>query len=139
MYGSADSQDYYLLDLASSLHLTCVSVEYRLTPEHPYPASQNDSVDAALYAFSAEGVATLGGPLRLLAGESAGAYLAVWTVISLRDDFNVDVKSKIAGLLCSYGLYDVSGTPSLLNHTRNVIVSRKNLLNMFDAAFPKDL
>lgn len=137
MYGTASGQDKYLQTLASALSLTAVSVDYRLAPEHPFPASQHDATDAALFALSPEGEAKLGGQIRLPAGESAGAYLAVWTVISLRDDHGINVKEKLAGLLCSYGIYDLSYTPSLLHHERNIIVGRESMVRLVDAAFPR--
>jgi acetyl esterase/lipase len=90
-----------------------------------------------LFGLSPEGEAKLGGPLRLHAGESAGAYLAVWTAISLRDDHGIKVKERLAGLLCSYGIYDLSYTPSLLRHERNVIVGRESMVRLVDAAFPR--
>ncbi|KAI8686812.1 hypothetical protein LRP88_09440 [Fusarium phalaenopsidis] len=138
VYGTASGQDNYLQALANALGLTAVSVDYRLAPEHPFPASQHDATDAALFALSPEGEAKLGGPLRLLVGESAGAYLAVWAAISLRDDHGINVKEKLAGLLCSYGIYDLSYTPSLLRHERNVIVGRESMVRLVDAAFPRD-
>ncbi|PNP76437.1 hypothetical protein FNYG_10223 [Fusarium nygamai] len=138
VYGTARGQDNYLQALANSLGLTAVSVEYRLAPEHPFPASQHDATDAALFALSAAGEGKLGGPLRLLAGESSGAYLAVWAAISLRDDHGVDVKASLDGLLCSYGIYDISYTPSLLRHERNIIVGRESMFRLVDAAFPPE-
>ncbi|KAF4334026.1 lipase esterase [Fusarium beomiforme] len=138
VYGTARGQDIYLQALANALGLTAVSVEYRLAPEHPFPASQHDATDAALYALSEVGVQRLGGPLRLLMGESSGAYLAVWTAISLRDDHGINVRDVLAGLLCSYGIYDMSFTPSLLRHQRNIIVGRESMLRLVDAAFPHE-
>ncbi|CCT74163.1 related to lipase/esterase [Fusarium fujikuroi IMI 58289] len=138
VYGTARGQDNYLQALANALGLTAVSVEYRLAPEHPFPASQHDATDAALYAISADGEDKLGGPLRLFAGKSSGAYLAVWTAISLRDDHGVDTKATLAGLVCSYGTYDISYTPSLLRHKRNIIVGRESMFRLMDAAFPPE-
>ncbi|KAF2094889.1 carboxylesterase [Rhizodiscina lignyota] len=137
VFGSAAGQDFYLARLANDLGLTAVSVDYRLAPEYPFPKSQEDSVDAALFALSSAGIEKLGGPLRLLVGESAGAYLAVRVALSLRDHHNVPVAHKLAGLICSYGTYDLSYTPSLLSHTRNIIVNRENLQLCTEAAFPK--
>ncbi|KAK2686288.1 hypothetical protein QWA68_014841 [Fusarium oxysporum] len=138
VYGTARGQDMYLQALANALGLTAVSVEYRLAPEHPFPASQYDATDAALYALSEVGIQKLGGPLRLLAGESSGAYLAVWTAISLRDNHGINVRDVLAGLLCSYGIYDISFTPSLHRHQRNIIVGRESMSRLVDAAFSRE-
>jgi acetyl esterase/lipase len=72
-------------DLASRLAVAAnarvVSVDYRLAPEHPFPAQQDDCL-AAARALLAEGA--LPGKLAI-AGDSAGAALAVATLCSLRD------------------------------------------------------
>jgi acetyl esterase/lipase len=58
-----------------------VTLEYRLAPEHPYPAAVEDA-RAAYEGLLAQGVAP--GQIAL-AGESAGGGLAVALLISLRD------------------------------------------------------
>lgn len=47
--GSADGQDPRLRDLAVNCGIAVVSVEYRLAPEHPYPAAMDDAEQAALW------------------------------------------------------------------------------------------
>ena len=48
--GAADLQDKMLERIGRNTGLACVSVEYRLAPEHPYPARPDDCEAAALWA-----------------------------------------------------------------------------------------
>jgi epsilon-lactone hydrolase len=58
-----------------------ISVDYRLAPEHPYPAAVDDAL-AAYEALLDNGIAPSD---IVLAGESAGGGLAVATLVNARD------------------------------------------------------
>jgi acetyl esterase len=110
--GSASLHDNVLHDLAERTHLIMASVEYRLAPEHKLPAGADDCLDAAMYLLSAEAKEKFGHTLRFIGGESAGAYLTVQTTLRLRDEKGVDVRKALAGIVPTYGIYDLSLLPS---------------------------
>lgn len=112
-----------------------VSVDYRLAPENPFPASHHDCLDAALYALSPEGEVQLGGPLTVMGGESAGGSLTVWVATALRYRHDIDVRSRIKALVPSYGMFDMSITPSGWNHTRRCLLGKGELFKFIEATF----
>jgi acetyl esterase/lipase len=79
--GSVEGYRDLLARLALGAEARVLGVDYRLAPEHPFPAQQADCL-AALLAVLASGV----DPARLaLAGDSAGGALVVATLTALRD------------------------------------------------------
>lgn len=133
--GSNRSYDTYLTRLSDELGLTIASVEYRLAPEHLHPAGYDDCIDAALFALSDDGVRQLNGPLRVLGGESAGGWFAVAVALALRDNHGIDVKSQLSAICAGYGIFDLTYTPSCLNHKRKIVLSSDLMQSFVEAAF----
>ncbi len=103
--GGADLQDPHLAELAEATGLTVISVDYRLAPEHPYPAGADDSEAAALWLLEhRDGRLTIG-------GDSAGAQLAVVSLLRLRDRHGISPRAFAAANLV-FGPFDLTGTPS---------------------------
>ena len=80
MLGSARGSVEYAGRLAKAVSGECVTVDYRLAPENPYPAALDDAVDAY------RGLVNSGvDPSRiLLSGESSGAGLALALALTLK-------------------------------------------------------
>ncbi|MFJ8780530.1 alpha/beta hydrolase [Streptomyces sp. NPDC102476] len=108
-FGSADGQDERLWLLAVRARLAVVSVEYRLAPEHPFPAGPDDCEVAARWLVK-HAAAEFGTERLLIGGESAGAHLSVLTLLRLRDRHGIIGAFRAAHLL--FGPYDLSMTPS---------------------------
>jgi acetyl esterase/lipase len=91
--------------LAEALGVTVVSVEYRLAPEHPWPAAPDDCETAAWWLVE-EGRNLFGTERMLIGGASAGATLAMTTLLRMRD---LDRVHPIVGAVLQFGAYDLSG------------------------------
>jgi len=83
--GDLDSHDSFCAEAARALDLPVVAVDYRLAPEHRFPAAPADCEAATRWV--AESPAALGLNVRslVLAGDSAGGNLAIVTAQALRD------------------------------------------------------
>ncbi|MBQ1093330.1 alpha/beta hydrolase [Streptomyces sp. B93] len=98
-------------DLADALNVVVVSVDYRLAPEHPWPAAPDDCEAAALWLVE-EAEARFGTSRLAIGGRSAGATLALTTLLRLRDR-GADTVGRFTGAALEYGTYDLSArTPA---------------------------
>lgn len=78
--GDIDTHAPLAAEMARTLDLPVVSVDYRLAPEHPWPAAPEDCEAAARWLAGQEDTTGL-----VLAGDSAGGTLAIVTALGLRD------------------------------------------------------
>jgi acetyl esterase len=77
--GGLDTWDAAVRNLAKESGARVVSVDYRLAPEHPFPAAADDAHAAAKWAAT-----EYGGPI-VVAGDSAGGNLAAVTALRARE------------------------------------------------------
>jgi acetyl esterase len=103
--GSTVSGDARNLALAESLGIAVVSVDYRLAPEDPWPAAPDDCEAAALWIID-HAEARFGTTALAIGGSSAGATLAMTTLLRLRDGGH---SGAFAGAALQFGTYDLSG------------------------------
>jgi acetyl esterase len=90
--------------LADGLGIAVVSVDYRLAPEHPWPAAPEDCETAALWLLE-EAEPRFGTTRLAIGGASAGANLAMTTLLRLRDRGLAD---RFAGAALQFGAFDLS-------------------------------
>ena len=129
--GGADMQDPMLERLADATGLAVVSVEYRLAPEHPYPAGPDDCEAAAAW-LARDARAEFGSDALTVGGESAGGHLAAVTVLRMRDRHGY---TGFRGANLVYGAFDMSMTPSQRRFGETRLVLRTSDIVQFANAF----
>ncbi len=130
MLGAPDQQDLMLERIADGAQLTAISVEYRLAPEHPYPAGPDDCEAAALWVH--DNLRDFGGDVLTIGGESAGAHLSALTIFRLRDKHG-RTPFRAANLV--FGVFDLGMTPSARQFGNERLVLRTLDIHKFGEAF----
>jgi acetyl esterase/lipase len=119
--GNLDSEHGRCVDLSNGAHCVVVSVEYRLSPEQPFPAPIDDAY-AALGWLEASGAALDIDVQRLaVGGTSAGGGIAAALALASRDRHGPKICYQ---LLCSPVLDDRLETPSSRDCTAVPLFSR---------------
>jgi acetyl esterase len=115
--GDLDTHDLTARTLANGCDAVLVSVEYRLAPEHPWPAAPDDVVAATRWAAASS--ESLGGDARVaVAGDSAGGNLAAVAAQAMRDE-----GVELVGQLLVYPVTDLGGDyPSYAENAEGYIL-----------------
>jgi acetyl esterase len=138
--GTLETHDPYCRALATEAGVVVVSVDYRLAPEHKFPAGVEDCLAATEWVLEHE--AELGGDRSrvFVAGDSAGGTMATVVALLLRD-------KGVTGLAGQILMYPVTGyydppTGSYLANAEGYGLTRKGMtwfwnhyLNHKDEAF----
>ncbi|MBI5602414.1 MAG: alpha/beta hydrolase [Deltaproteobacteria bacterium] len=125
MFGRPYQYDEPCVRIAKACQVVSISVDYRLAPEHPFPAGLDDCEASALWAIR-HMKAEFGVDLILIGGESAGANLSVATLLRMRDRHGY---MDFAGANLIYGVYLLSGTPScrIWGEERKLILTSRTM------------
>ena len=134
VFGAADQQDTMLERIVQNTGMACASVEYRLAPEHPYPAAWDDCESAAAW-LAKNAKAEFGTDVLTIGGESAGATLAAATLVRMRDRH---VFTGFRRAILSYGNYDSSMTPSQLRTPPKGLLVGRMSIEKFAGAYAPD-
>lgn len=83
--GNLDSHGHVCRELSAEVGAKVISVDYRLAPEHPFPAAINDAYAALCWVAENASELNIDVDKIALAGDSAGANLAAVSAIRARD------------------------------------------------------
>ena len=134
--GDIDTHAPLCAEIARLLDLPVVSVDYRLAPEHPFPAGVEDAIAAARWIASSPAELGLAVTGLVLAGDSAGGNFAIVTALDLRD------RPGAVPVLAQWPIYPAAnptrGYPSLTDFGEGYLLSRDGM-NWFDRCYSPDL
>jgi len=120
--GNLDSHDVVCRMLAHEGELIVVSVDYRLAPEHKFPAAADDAITATKWVAAHAKELGVDAAQLLVGGDSAGGNLAAVVALAARDGDG----PKLAGQVLIYPATDFAmkhpshsepGTSILLTHS----------------------
>jgi acetyl esterase/lipase len=80
LFGSPKTHRQVLIAMAKAFQAPAYGLDYRLAPEHPFPAAVEDAAKAYQWLLGRHAEADI-----VLAGDSAGAGLAIATAVGVRD------------------------------------------------------
>ena len=92
--GGIEESDAFCRNLARVTRYMVLSIDYRLAPEHRFPAALDDAVAATVWAAHAVDLGGAPGPI-VLCGESAGGNLATVTCLRLRSNPRVAIRYQV--------------------------------------------
>ncbi|MGW1893547.1 alpha/beta hydrolase [Streptomyces sp. NPDC002004] len=126
--GDIDSHDGVCRTLAASLGAVVVSADYRRAPEFPYPTPLLDAAAAARWTSR-----SFPGRDHVIAGDSAGASLAVGVALDARDTGDID----FAAQLLVYPPVDPSlRFASTSEHAEGYLLSVDDMAHYYDLYIP---
>lgn len=134
VFGNLEISDALCRSLANKAGCIVVSVDYRLAPEHVFPAALEDCYAATKWA--GENAAFFGGdPYSIVvAGDSAGGNLAAATCLMARDRLSPKI-------LCQLLIYPMISadfdSPTYLEFGSGYLFDRKQLMWCWDLYAPR--
>jgi len=132
--GNLDGSDALCCALADGAGCLVLSVDYRLAPEHPFPAALDDA-EAAVRWIAAHAGEWGGDASRIAAGgESAGANLATVAAIQLRGALTLPLIGQM--LIYPVTDYHHPGTPSYAAHGEGHFLTRASMEWFWDNYLP---
>ena len=127
---SLDTHDEMCRHLCRGSGAVVCSVDYRLAPEHKFPAGPDDCLAATRWA--AEHAAELDAdPRRIaIAGDSAGGAMAAVTALRIRDEGGPDLVGQL--LIYPVTDYHAPGTPSYAENATGTGLMRDTMVWFWD-------
>ena len=125
--GDLETHDPLCRRVANATGARVVSVDYRLAPEHPFPAGLDDAEDVLRWLWTEDPGRSLG-----VAGDSAGASLTAGLALRARDH-----QVPLAAQLLLYPATDPGMTsPSIAENAEGYFLTRRDMAWFYQKYLP---
>jgi len=113
--GNLDTHDPFCRSLADASKSTIMSIDYRLAPEHVFPAAHDDCLSATDWILANLNTLAPNNGKVVLAGDSAGGNLTACTAATLINE------PRLVGTIMVYPAteLDLKGFPSFREHAKS--------------------
>lgn len=133
MVGDLDTHDALCRQLCAGSGYLVLAVDYRLAPEHVFPAAAEDALAALRWALAHAGELGVDSAQIVLAGDSAGGNLAAVTALQARDLLPGVVKGQV--LLYPMADHYVHGGPSYSEFAKGATLTRGMMVDFWDCYY----
>lgn len=127
--GSLETHDVLCRQLAIHSGVTVLSVDYRLAPEHVFPAAADDCTLAACWIFENADALAIDPKRIAIGGDSAGANLATVACLDMKHNRLADVRRGFPVFqLLIYPVTDLRmQSPSMDTYAAGYLLSRESM------------
>jgi acetyl esterase len=134
--GDLDTHEPFCAEMARQLRMPVLAVDYRLAPEHPFPAGAEDCIAAARWAAGSPEALGLKVAGLVPCGDSAGGNFAIVVSLALRDE------PAAAPVLAQWPIYPAAdpakgGYPSFEDFGEGYLLTRDGM-RWFDDCYSAD-
>jgi acetyl esterase len=130
-----DSHDKVCRRISRDNRAVVIAVDYRLAPEHPFPAAAYDTYDATLWAYENPEIHT-GDPNQLMVmGDSAGGNLATVTCLMSREQNGPSIQQQFLIYPCTDGTLS---HPSIEKFAEGYFLTKKIMEWFLDHYVPSE-
>ncbi len=134
--GDLDTHASFCAEMARALDVPVIAVDYRLAPEHRWPAAPDDAETAARWVASSPAALGRAVTSLILCGDSAGGNLAIVTALALRD------AAAAVPVIAQFPIYPAADLtkhyPSYEAFSEGFLLTRDSM-KWFDDAYQADI
>ncbi len=131
--GNIDSYNKVCTNMSRLTNHIVISVDYRLAPEHKFPAALEDCYEVARTLFTKEELFNLYNKRITIIGDSAGGNLAAALSLMARDKNEFKVDRQILIYPSTYNDHsDKSPFPSIVENGKDYLLTSKKVCDYMD-------